>query len=801
MLINPSKSEIKKVNSRFSENALNIIKKRYLIARENGTQETPAEMFARIADDIAKVEIENYGKTEKEAKDIAKDFYEIMANKEYTPGGRTVRNAGVSTALVANCIVLPINDSMESIFQTLKDASLLQQLGSGLGFDFSSIRPAMFSTKRTQGIASGPVSFLKVYDNAFGTIKQQSRHGANIGYMRIDHPDILDFISCKQVEGDIRNFNISISITDEFMKQLEEKPNSNWMCRWKGKKVKPRKVFRHPNGSVYNSEETEIKVKELYDMLVEAAWNNGEPGIAFVDTWNKSNPLPHLGELAATNPCGEQALHPYDNCNLGSINLAQIVKDKKIDFDRLKFVTRTAVRLMDNVIDRFDFPVSQVTELAKKNRRIGLGMLGFADMLYQMEIGYASKEGVKTAEKVMGFINKTAYEMSQELAKEKGKFPNWEKSVFYNKTEHSPAQKYGIGKKMRNAALTTVAPTGSVSMMLDASSGIEPNFAIAYTKQDKDGNKYRYFNRYFQEALDKLNIKGEKQKEVMDQVMEKGSVQDITALPKKIRDIFVVSMDISGKDHMEMQAAFQRNVDNSISKTINFPNSATKEEIADTFVLAWKKGCKSATVYRDGSRQVQILNIGKEDKIKSPLELSSGEKKQAFKEPRPRPDVMVGKTYRSKTGYGNLYVTINEDEKGNPFEVFAVIGKTGGFFQEQSEAICRLISLSLRSGVDIKEIIENIKGIRGPMPVFTDKGTILSLPDALGKILEHHIGEGPQIEEAISKKEKQETFPFAKSGKSVADYGFMPGCPECGAKLVMEEGCINCKSCGFTRCM
>ncbi len=1218
MLIKPSKKDITEVNSRFSENALNMIKKRYLVTREDGTQESPAEMFARVADDLAKVEEEKYGKSRSEAKKIAEDFYQIMANKEYTPAGRTVRNAGVETSLVANCIVLPIDDSMDSIFQTLKDSALLQQLGSGLGFDFSKLRPAMFPTKRTQGVASGPVSFLKVYDAAFGTIKQQSRHGANIGYLRIDHPDVLDFVKSKEVEGDIRNFNISVSITDEFMKQLEDQPDSLWYCRWKGEKVKPRNVLRHPNGSVYGSEEADVTVKEIFSMLIEAAWNNGEPGIAFVDTWNKANPLPGLGELSATNPCvtgdtlvvtekgllrmkdiardhengelsvsvdrrlpvsskvfhginlrvmsngeidgepvshieyrkqngigevfrawktgvkpvyklktrsgyeieatkdhkiftsngkvalgelkkgdkilvqseeglwsdnydlpfevvnetkgkngrtyvnnfpkkwseeigwvlgwlvgdgwvchknnrqdvgftfsredkqimekikpivnrwrkletreilrgngvyhltyrsrnfiaylknlgvkmstaegkeipdsiriaprevvvsflqalfsadgtigihkknqtryirltsksekllkqvqvllanfgirttvynrsrkpaikmgyrndgilfelqisktniavflnkigfigshyqrkaeilvcqekekrgyyqekfeeevesiiysgektvydltedfthsfiangvvisncGEQALHPYDNCNLGSINLARFVKNKKVDFDRLGFVTRNAVRLMDNVIDRFDFPVDKVTKMAQSNRRVGLGVMGFSDMLYQMELRYDSKEGIKVAEETMGFINKEAYKASQELAKEKGEFPNWKESIFFNKGTYSLAQKHGIGKKMRNAALTTVAPTGSISMMLDTSSGIEPNFALAYIKQDKDGNKYRYFNTHFQKALDKLNVGEKKQKEVMDEVMDKGTIQHISSLPKKLRDVFVVAMDISGKAHMEMQAAFQRNVDNSISKTINFPNSATKEEIADSFVSAWKLGCKSSTVYRDGSRQVQILNVGKEDKIKSPVELSSQKASSLIKEPRPRPDVMVGKTYRSKTGYGNLYVTVNEDEKGNPFEVFAIIGKTGGFFQEQSEAICRLISLSLRSGVDVKEIIENIKGIRGPMPIFTDKGTVLSLPDALGKILEHHIGGGVEIEEAISKEENQETFPFAKTDKAMADYGFMPGCPDCGAKLIMEEGCINCKVCGFTRCM
>ena len=801
-----TKKEKNVINARLSENSSKMMKKRYLATDEQGNQETPADMFMRVANSLAAVE-KDYGKDEKFVDKTAKDFLSIMGQKEYTPAGRTLTNSGSTTPLIANCIVLPIHDTMESIFGTLKDAALLQQAGSGLGFDLSEMRPADSPTKKSRGKASGPVSFLRVYDAAFGTIKQQGRHGANMAMMRIDHPDILDFIGCKSTEGEIRNFNISVTVSDEFMEQVKKNPDKQWMCTFEGKKMKPHKVFRHPNGAVFKSEETDITAKELFDLIVEHAWLNGEPGIAFIDTINRTNPLVGFGPIQASNPCGEQFLHPYDNCNLGSLNLASFVKQRKVDWKRLRFSIRTAVRLMDNVIEKFDFPVPEVTELAKKNRRIGLGIMGFADMLYQLGVRYNSKKGLATAQKVMGFINKEAYLMSQELAEEKGVFPNYKKSVFVKKkAPYSPAQEYGMGKKMRNAALTTVAPTGSIAMMFDASSGIEPNFALAYVKQDKDGQQYHYFNSHFKKALDKYKFSKVEQDKIMKEVTEKGTIQHLETLPKELRETFVVAMDIPGQDHMKMQAAFQVNVDNSISKTVNFPNSATREEVAEVFVEAWKLGCKSCTVYRDGSRVIQILNVGNGDNIITPTELPGKEKKLQLTteagKPRSRPEVMTGKTYRIKTGYGKLYVTVNNDERGEPFEVFATIGKSGGFFQEQSEAICKLVSLSLRAGVKADEVIDDLKGIRGPMPVFTDKGTVLSLPDALGKILEQHVTATRDVEEVISRPENQEALPFAGPEKKmdVADFGFMPGCPDCGAQLLMQEGCISCKVCGFSRC-
>lgn len=798
------------VNRSFSENALKMMRKRYLIVDENGNQEMPADMFHRVSHALAEVE-RDYRKDSRFVKKTEEDFFDVMASKEFTPAGRTLTNVGGKTPLIANCIVLPIHDSMESIFQTLKDAALLQQAGAGLGFSLDELRPAMSPTKKSRGVSSGPVSFLKVYNEAFSTIKQQGRHGANMAMMSVDNADILDFIRSKEVEGEIRNFNISVKVTDEFMKMAMEEPDKQWYCTWRGEKVKPKKILRHPNGSVYGYEELDVSAGEMLEEIVNYAWRNGEPGIVYIDAINRTNPLPGLGKIECSNPCGEQFLHAYDNCNLGSINLALFVKEGKINWRRLKFVTYTATRILDNVIDKFDFPVPQVTELAQKNRRIGLGVMGFADMLYQLGIKYNSKEGYATGEKVMSFITKSAHEMSQKLANEKGVFPNYPISIFAKKKI-----------KMRNAALTTVAPTGSISMMLDTSSGMEPNFALAYVKQDKDGLQYHYLNTHFENELRRRKFKEGAIAKIKEEIIKTGSIQNMKDLPQDLRDTFVISMEMSGADHVRMQAAFQSHVDNSISKTVNFPNNATREDVKNVYFLAWKLGCKSCTVYRDGSRNVQILNLGTgENIISTTSDPRKKDKKESLDlvidlgrlEPRVRPETLSGKTYKVKTGYGNLYVTVNNDDNGVPFEVFATIGKTGGFFQEQSEGICRLISLALRSGIKIEEIINDLKGIRGPMPTLTAKGTILSLPDAIGQILEEHVkNNGARLFEANSvevmannQSNKSltagEKMPQENETKNIADFGFMPGCPDCGNQLSLAEGCISCKSCGFSRCL
>ncbi|OGE76086.1 MAG: ribonucleoside-diphosphate reductase, adenosylcobalamin-dependent [Candidatus Doudnabacteria bacterium RIFCSPHIGHO2_02_FULL_48_21] len=803
-----------------------MMKKRYLVKREDGTQETPAEMIHRIAHAVATAD-RAYGLAADNVRHWEKEFFEIVARKEFTPAGRTITNAGAPSPVVANCIVLPIEDSMEGIFKTLKDAALLQKAGSGLGFSFGRLRPAGTYVKQSQGMASGPVSFLQVYNQAFGVIKQQGRHGANMAILPVDHPDILDFVHCKRVEGDIRNFNISVGMTDEFMKAVTEKPNEPWLCNFQGEKMKPRRITRDRFGVVVSIEDLDMTARELYAEIVRNAWHNGEPGVIFLDAFNRGNTMPKT-PIEATNPCGEQGLPPYDVCNLGSINLAAFVKDGKLDVERLKHVSMVSSRFLDNVIDLFDYPVREVQEMSRNTRRLGLGVMGYADMLYQMNIRYDSDKGFETGELVMRTIQESSHNTSVALAAEKGEFPYWKDSTWAEKAI-----------RRRNTMVTTVAPTGSISMFFDTSSGIEPNFALAFTKQDKDGHTYKYLNRYLEAALVKHGIS----EEIKEKIVQEGSVANIAGIPQDVKDTFRVAMDISAVDHIRAQGAFQKYVENSISKTINFPNEATIQDIEDGYILAWRLGCKGCTLYRDGSREVQVLNLNKNlDKAKSlapgmeHMTMAAKESGVAEKVeqilsakivngsnnyktiPRERPEVMRGLTYRTRTSYGNLFVTINEDDHG-PFEVFSSLGKAGGFFHAQTEAICRLISLALRSGIAITEIIDQLKGIRGPDIIFANGGTIHSLPDAIGQVLENHIKRGqtelglkfteernPQVgaSEMVGSAEVKESISKVGNGHtevtSIANLGHAPACPDCGNMLMMAEGCLKCDLCGFSKC-
>ncbi|MDX9970738.1 MAG: adenosylcobalamin-dependent ribonucleoside-diphosphate reductase [Candidatus Gracilibacteria bacterium] len=602
-----------------SSNALRVIAGRYLQRNDKGEVcETPEEMFDRVALALAKAESQ-FGAGEKQIENWREKFRDVLNNFEFTPAGRTLTNAGGKTRLVANCIVLHFEDSMDGIFQTLKDAALLQQAGSGLGFPWHLLRPAGTRAKLTQGVASGPVSFLHAFNKAFGVIKQQNRHGANMGVMRVDHPDILEFIESKWEEGELENFNISVALTDEFMKQVESKSKEPWMCEWRGEKMKPRRIFRNNRGAFVKAEDETITAEELMDKIIESAWRNGEPGVLFPDAANKANPVPKLGRLEATNPCGEQWLHDGDVCNLGSLNLAKFVKNGEIDLERLKHVTQVGVRMLDNVIDLSEYPSEKVNRTSKNNRRVGLGVMGFADMLYQMRIPYNSEKGREIAEIVQKTITDEAHAYSEKLAEEKGLFPNWKLSIYAED---------GKNRKMRNAALTTVAPTGSISMAYECSSGIEPVFALAYYKEVMGGQQLTYLNPYLKEELKKLDLYND---EILNKIQKTGSVQDIMEIPEETRKVFVTAMDISADDHIKMQASFQKHVDNSISKTINFPNSATREDVKKGYVLAWEMGLKGVTVYRDGSRQEQVLNLQKVDKDEKKKE-EKAETKENFVE-------------------------------------------------------------------------------------------------------------------------------------------------------------------------
>lgn len=811
------------VNSSFSANALKVMKKRYLLEKPDGSQETPFEMLHRIAHAVADAELD-YSRSKDRRDTWEKKFFEILARKEFTPAGRTLTNAGAPSPVVANCIVLPIEDSMEGIFKTLKDAALLQKAGSGLGFSLGRLRPAGTDVKASRGMASGPVSFLEVYNQAFGVIKQQGRHGANMAILPVDHPDILDFINCKRVEGEIRNFNISVGMTDEFMEAVIKRPDEPWYCRFQGQRMKPRRITRDRFAVVVEIQEVDMTAGELYQEIVENAWHNGEPGVVFLDAFNKTNTMPKT-PIEATNPCGEQGLPPYDVCNLGSINLAAFVTDGRLNLKRLSEVSAIATRFLDNVIDLFNYPVPEVQEMSRATRRIGLGVMGYADMLYQLKLRYDSDEGMETAELVMKTVQEAAHQTSVQLAEEKGEFPHWPDSTWAK-----------AGTRRRNTMVTTVAPTGSISMFFDTSSGIEPNFALAYTKQDKDGHTYQYVNQYLKGALETSGLYND---ELMAKIIQEGTLKDIANIPAEIKDVFRVSMDISPTDHIRAQAAFQKHVENSISKTINFPNEATVQDIKEAYILAWQTGCKGGTLYRDGSRRVQVLNLNKNlDKAGS---LAPGKEHEAMAAsaaskvlgapvvngkglvPRERPEVMNGTTYRLRTPYGNMYVTINDDEHG-PFEIFSQLGKAGGFFQAQTEAICRMISLNLRSGVSVNEVIDQLKGIRGPDMMFSNGGTIHSLPDAIAKVLESHMKRGQrelaldfgkdkseetsavataaveEIEAKVYDAATREREPAAAHKTALADLGHAPACPDCGDMLTYEEGCLNCHTCGFSKC-
>ncbi len=585
-----------------SPNQLKVLESRYLLKDEDGkVVETPSQLFARVAKTLAKVE-KNYKAPKSKIQNIERDFYEVMARLEFLPAGRTLNNAGTPQSQLANCFVIPVEDSMEGIFDAVKWMALVHQRGGGTGFNFSRLRPkGDVVTKSSGGFATGPVSFMKVFDIATRQVMQGGKkRGANMGILNVDHPDILDFISAKAERGEIENFNISIGVTDEFMKAVEK--NGEWHLR------------NQRTGEIVQT----MKARTLMNQLVSMAWRTGDPGLIFLDPINRNNPLiEKYGRIDATNPCGEQPLHPFDACNLGSINLARFIDSKKIpnskfqftnkkeiNWERLKFVVRTGVRMLDNVIDACKYPLPQITETVRANRRIGLGVMGFADMLYQLRVAYDSEEGVKIAKKVAKFVQDESWQMSRDLAKEKGVFPRWKDSSFAK-----------AKNKVRNVAITTIAPTGSISMLADASSGIEPVFALAFTKNVVEDAGLTYINKYFEKELaESLWADGDHEHKVRDRIVREvaglGSVASVSGVPDEVKSVYRTAHDIAPEWHVKMQAAWQLYTDNAVSKTINFPHTATIEDVENAYMSAWKMGCKGITIYRDGSKDVQILSVG-----------------------------------------------------------------------------------------------------------------------------------------------------------------------------------------------
>lgn len=721
---------------RLTPNALLVMRKRYLKKDHKGEPaETPEELFWRVAQAIAEADA-NYGATEEEVEETAVRFYNLMTSLDFMPNSPTLMNAGTELGQLSACFVLPVGDSLEEIFEAVKHAAKIHQSGGGTGFSFSRLRPEGDVVKSTNGVASGPVSFMAVFDSATDTIKQGGRRrGANMGILRVDHPDIERFITCKHDNDRLTNFNISVAITDAFMKALEEDEEYDLVNPRTGEKT------------------GRLSARKVFDQIVQSAWKNGEPGVIFIDTINKDNPTPHVGRIESTNPCGEQPLLPYESCNLGSINLSHMVKDGGIDYEHLKEVVWEAVHFLDNVIDVNKYPLAKIREMTLANRKIGLGVMGFADMLVALGIPYNSEEAVETAEEVMAFIQRESKAASAALGKTRGNFPNFKGSV------HDP-EKGGAGPYMRNATTTTIAPTGTISILAGCSSGVEPIFAVTFVRKVLDGEELLEVHPLFEKAAKE---KGFYSRELMKRIASKASIQDFSEIPEEVRRVFVVAHDVTPEWHIRIQAAFQRHTDNAVSKTINFPNSATPQDVYDAYIQAYKSGCKGLTIYRDGSRDVQVLNIQKKPDYPQV-------------EPRPRPDKTIGATERINTGCGKLYVTINRDEYGF-CEVFAQMGKAGGCAYSQIEATARLISLALRSGVRIESIIRQLMGIRCPSPVWQNGEQILSCTDAIAKVLNHQAQ--ANVESALQE---------------------MGACPDCGASVEHEGGCIVCRACGFSRC-
>ncbi len=761
--------EIEKVLSRepkLSANAVTVLKKRYLKRDNNGNAtETPKKMFQRVALNIAEAERKFDEKADVLAK--AAQFYDQMIDLKFLPNSPTLMNAGRELQQLSACFVLPVDDTLEGIFDAVKNTALIHKSGGGTGFSFSRLRPKDDVVKTTKGVSSGPVSFMSVFDAATETIKQGgTRRGANMGILRVDHPDIMDFIYAKQDKTKLTNFNISVGATEAFMNALESSGNFDLINPKTKKKA----------GS--------LNAKEVFDQMVQLAWEGGDPGIIFLDRINAENPTPKEGEIESTNPCGEQPLLPYESCNLGSINLGRFVEDGKADWKALEETVKTAVRFLDNVIEMNKYPIVQIENQTKRNRKIGLGIMGWADMLAMLEIPYNSDEAIDFAEKIMKFIRDKAREASAELAKERGNFPTFNDSVY-------PAMGF---KNMRNATVTTIAPTGTISIIAGCSSGIEPYFAIAFYRFVMDNNKLPEVCPVFKDIAKKDGFYSD---DLMEKVADTGHVHDIEQVPSKWRKVFVTSHEITPLWHIKMQAAFQRYTDNAVSKTVNFSNEATVEDVRNAYLLSYKLGCKGTTIYRDGSRTGQVLNVGTKEKKEEAVAAQ-----QLPNKPRPRPSVLVGRTIEMMTGCGKLYVTINQDENGEPFEVFTSMGKAGGCAQSQCEAIGRLISLDLRSGGDIDLIIKQLKGISCHMKYGFGQNTVLSCSDAVGKALELAL-KASALE--ITVTGKQEKLSVDKLLETVSvheeEHKVKNGaCPECGSPIEHVEGCDICYSCGYSHC-
>ena len=756
-----------------TENAKTVLEKRYLIRDAQGKAlETVPQLFQRVASAIAQAD-RNYD-PQADVEKTAQEFYDTMTDLRFLPNSPTLMNAGRELGQLSACFVLPVGDSMEEIFEAVKQAALIHKSGGGTGFSFSRLRPRGSVVNSTGGVASGPISFMKVFNTATEAVKQGgTRRGANMGILQVDHPDILDFISCKSDNSEINNFNISVAVTEGFMQAVlagEDYPL-----------IDPRT----------KQEVGRLNAREVYDKIVDAAWRNGEPGIVFIDRLNRDNVVPSQGRIESTNPCGEQPLLPYESCNLGSINLAQMVKGegkKEIDWDKLGQTVDTAIHFLDNVIDVNKYPIPEIDRVTKLTRKVGLGVMAFADLLMLLGVPYNSQEGVEIGQQIMGFIQRRAKEQSRRLAETRGAFPLFGESIYKDETP------------IRNATVTTIAPTGTLSIIAGVSGGVEPVFAFAFIRNVMDGDELIEVNPLLRRRLEERGLYSD---ELMKKVIAQGSLQHIEEIPQDIKDVFVCAHDVSPQWHIRMQAAFQKHTDNAVSKTVNFPHSATREDVDKVYRLAYELGCKGVTIYRDGSRGSQVLNIGKVSKEaksdEAPQAAPSPAQQQNRLEPRPRPAVTMGITEKVKIGCGNLYVTVNYDENGI-CEVFTNTGRHGGC-PSQSEATARLVSIALRSGIDVQTIIGQLKGIRCPSTIRQPGMKVTSCPDAIARAIEKVMRSqnGGQMPSAVQEMERElnQGAQEEEMDHSIAGMRF---CPECGAPVVHEGGCVICRQCGYSKC-
>ncbi|MCD6186606.1 MAG: vitamin B12-dependent ribonucleotide reductase [Desulfuromusa sp.] len=740
-------SKAKAVKSlKLSKNAMTVLAKRYLKRDSDGnTLETPEEMFRRVAQTIDSSE----PTADKKRGNFEQQYYQMMTGLDFLPNSPTLMNAGRELGQLSACFVLPVGDSMESIFEAIKNTALIHKSGGGTGFSFSSIRPANDEVCSTSGVSSGPISFMRVFDAATETIKQGgTRRGANMGILRVDHPDIMDFIMAKRDLTILTNFNISVGVTEAFMDAVEKGHDYDIVNPRDGQVVK------------------QLNAAKVFTKIIDMAWANGEPGIVFLDRLNRDNPTPHIGEYESTNPCGEQPLLPYESCNLGSLNLANMVDDGEIIWDKLEKTVKLSTRFLDNVIEANQYPLPEIDEMTKSNRKIGLGVMGWADMLIMLNIPYNSQDAIDLGEKVMRFVNEKSHKESILLAKERGAFPNFKGSIF---------DKPG-GSPIRNSTCTTIAPTGTISIIANCSSGVEPLFAVSYIRQVLDNNKLIEVHPLFENIAKQRGFYTE---ELMQEIAEKGTIQNIDAVPADIRRIFVTSHDITPKDHVLMQAAFQKHTDNAVSKTVNFCSDATREDVATVYRLAYKEGCKGVTIYRDGSRDQQVLSVGgkADDERKTDTNVPMESKKPTRKRERPR--ALTGSTYQMETGCGPLYITINEDENGL-FELFTTMGKAGGCAASQCEAIGRLVSLAWRSGGQARQTVKQLIGITCHKPAGFGANKITSCADAVAKAIELHM-----------LNDEDSPTQFTNNGGA---------CPDCGGPVEHEGGCCVCHACGYSEC-